>query len=209
MKTKIYYVMDTMCGWCYGFSDVITRIEEKYKDSYDFDILPGGMWIDENVKTMSHSLGNYIKGHIVRIEQLTGKHFGECYNKNILESNSIILDSFPGSKAVVLVSKMKKEVAFDFLKKIQEAHFVEGKDMNNLEIYSEIAESFNIPKDEFEKEFLSADSTEETLKAFEMVAALRVASFPTVIAIKDNKRTIIAQGYSSFEDLDRALTSLS
>lgn len=209
MKTKIYYVMDTMCGWCYGFSDVITRIEEKYKDSYDFDILPGGMWTDENVKTMSNSLGNYIKGHIVRIEQLTGKHFGECYNKNILESNSIILDSFPGAKAVVLVSKMKKEVAFDFLKKIQEAHFVEGKDMNNLEIYSEIAESFNIPKDEFEKKYLSADLTEETLKAFEMVEALRVASFPTVIAIKDNKRILIAQGYSSFEDLDRALSSLA
>jgi putative protein-disulfide isomerase len=209
MKTKIYYVMDTMCGWCYGFSDVITKIEEKYKDSYDFDILPGGMWTDENVKTMSHSLGNYIKGHIVRIEQLTGKHFGECYNKNVLESNSIILDSFPGAKAVVLVSKMKKEVAFDFLKKIQEAHFVEGKDMNNLEIYSEIAESFNIPKDEFEKKYLSADLTEETLKAFEMVEALRVASFPTVIAIKDNKRIMIAQGYSSFEDLDRALSSLA
>lgn len=209
MKTKIYYVMDTMCGWCYGFSDVITKIEEKYKDSYDFDILPGGMWTDENVKTMSHSLGNYIKGHIVRIEQLTGKHFGEGYNKNILESNSIILDSFPGAKAVVLVSKMKKEVAFDFLKKIQEAHFVEGKDMNNLEIYSEIAESFNIPKDEFEKKYLSADLTEETLKAFEMVEALRVASFPTVIAIKDNKRIMIAQGYSSFEDLDRALSSLA
>jgi len=201
--------MDTMCGWCYGFSDVITRIEEKYKDSYDFDILPGGMWTDEDVKTMSHSLGNYIKGHIVRIEQLTGKHFGEGYNKNILESNSIILDSFPGAKAVVLVSKMKKEVAFDFLKKIQEAHFVEGKDMNNLEIYSEIAESFNIPKDEFEKKYLSADLTEETLKAFEMVEALRVASFPTVIAIKDNKRIMIAQGYSSFEDLDRALSSLA
>jgi putative protein-disulfide isomerase len=209
MKTKIYYVMDTMCGWCYGFSDVITKIEEKYKDSYDFDILPGGMWTDEDVKTMSHNLGNYIKGHIVRIEQLTGKHFGECYNKNILESNSIILDSFPGAKAVVLVSKMKKEVAFDFLKKIQEAHFVEGKDMNNLEIYSEIAESFNIPKDEFEKKYLSADLTEETLKAFEMVEALRVASFPTVIAIKDNKRIMIAQGYSSFEDLDRALSSLA
>lgn len=209
MKTKIYYIMDTMCGWCYGFSDVITKIEEKYKDSYDFDILPGGMWTDEDVKTMSHSLGNYIKGHIVRIEQLTGKHFGEGYNKNILESNSIILDSFPGAKAVVLVSKMKKEVAFDFLKKIQEAHFVEGKDMNNLEVYSEIAESFNIPKDEFEKKYLSADLTKETLKAFEMVEALRVASFPTVIAIKDNKRIMIAQGYSSFEDLDRALSSLA
>ena len=50
MKTKIYYVMDTMCGWCYGFSDVITKIQEKYKEVYDFSILPGGMWVGDKVK---------------------------------------------------------------------------------------------------------------------------------------------------------------
>ena len=33
MKNKIYYVFDTMCGWSYGNSDVITKIQEKYKDS--------------------------------------------------------------------------------------------------------------------------------------------------------------------------------
>ncbi len=207
MKTKIYYVMDTMCGWCYGFSDVITKIQEKYKDVYDFNILPGGMWTGDNVKTMNHSLGNYIKGHNVKIEQLTGKNFGEGFNKNILESTSVVLDSFPGAKAVVLIQKMKKEAAFNFLKKIQEALFVEGKDMNKLEVYAEIAKSFNISRAEFEKEFLSEALTQETLKKFEMVASLNVASFPTVISVEGNKGTIISQGYSSFEDLDRILSS--
>ncbi|MBZ9686939.1 hypothetical protein G9F72_011440 [Clostridium estertheticum] len=47
MKNKIYYVMDTMCGWCYGFSDVITKIHEKHKDKYDFEIIPGGMWMGD------------------------------------------------------------------------------------------------------------------------------------------------------------------
>ena len=74
MKTKIYYVMDTMCGWCYGFSDVINQVHEKYKNDLDFTILPAGMWIDENVKTMDGNLSHFMKTHNVTITKLTGKN---------------------------------------------------------------------------------------------------------------------------------------
>lgn len=199
--------MDTMCGWCYGFSDVITKIQEKYKDTYDFNILPGGMWIDENVKIMNDSLGNYIKVHNRRIEQLTGKKFGEEFNKNVLENTDIILDSFPGAKAVVLIQRLKKDVAFSFLKKIQEALFVEGKDTNSLETYAEIAESFDIDREKFKREFLSENLIQETFKCFNLTASMGVQSFPTVIAVNEDKGEIISQGYIKFEELDKILSS--
>ncbi|MBB6622456.1 DsbA family protein [Clostridium gasigenes] len=207
MKTKIYYVMDTMCGWCYGFSDVITKVEEKYKDLYDFSILPGGMWVGENSKTIDVNLGDYIKNHNMKIEQLTGKKFGDGYNKNILANTSIVLDSFPGAKALVLIQRLKKDVSFRFLKKLQEAFFIEGKDTNNLETYIEIAKSFDISKEEFEKEFLSEELTQETLKYFDMVVDLGALSFPTVILVNGDKKQIISQGYSKFEDIDKILAS--
>ncbi|MBU3103527.1 DsbA family protein [Clostridium gasigenes] len=207
MKTKIYYVMDTMCGWCYGFSDVITKVEEKYKDIYDFSILPGGMWVGDNSKTIDVSLGDYIKSHNMKIEQLTGKKFGDGYNKNILANTSIVLDSFPGAKALVLIQRLKKDVSFRFLKKLQEAFFIEGKDTNNLETYIEIAKSFDISKEEFEKEFLSEELTQETLKYFDMVVDLGALSFPTVILVNGDKKQIISQGYSKFEDIDKILDS--
>lgn len=207
MKTKIYYIMDTMCGWCYGFSDVISKIHEKYKDAYDFSILPGGMWVDENVKTINDSLGDYIKGHNIRIEELTGKKFGEGFNKNILGNSNVVLDSLPGAKSVVLIQRLKKDITFDFLKKIQEAFFIEGKDPNNLEIYTEIAESFGISKEVFETEFLSKSLTKETAKYFNMVALMGDLSFPTVILVEGDKGRIISQGYSNFEELDQILSS--
>lgn len=207
MKTKIYYVMDTMCGWCYGSSDVITKIQEKYKDVYDFSLLPGGMWTGDNVKKTSIGLQEYIKVHNVDIEKLTGKSFGECYNKNVLEGNSIVLDSLPGAKAVVTIQKLKKEVAFSFLKKIQDAFFVSGKDMNNIEVYTEIAESFNISREKFEKEFHSEDIRKETFKCFDMANSMGADTFPTIIAVEGTKVIIKSQGYKSFEDLDRIFSS--
>lgn len=79
--------------------------------------------------------------------------------------------------------------------------------MNKLEIYSEIAESFNISREQFEEEILSEGSTQETLKYFDMVASMGVASYPTVIVVEGSKGTIISQGYSSFEDLDRIFST--
>ena len=207
MKAKIYYVMDTMCGWCYGFSDVITKIQEKYKDIYDFSILPGGMWVDENVKIINDSLGEYIKGHNIRIEELTGKKFGEGFNKNILGNNNIVLDSLPGAKAVVLIQRLKQDTTFTFLKKIQEAFFIEGKDPNNLETYTEIAENFGISKEVFKKEFSSEALTKETAEYFNMVALIGALSFPTVILVEGDKGRVISQGYSNFEELDQILSS--
>lgn len=205
MKNKIYYVMDTMCGWCYGFSDVITKIHEKHKDKYDFEIIPGGMWVDDDVKKMDTHLGEYIKTNNVRIETLTGVHFGEAFNKNVLESGNRVLDSFPGSKALVLLQKSNKDIAFNSLKKIQEAFFINGEDMNDITVYTKIAESFGISKEDFEKRFLSKELSEETFEYFNKGQNLGVHSFPTVILEKGNKRTIIAQGYSRFEDLDKIL----
>jgi putative protein-disulfide isomerase len=209
MKTKVYYIMDTMCGWCYGFSEVITKIQKKYKDNFDFEILPGGMWTDDNVKAMNKSLGDYIKGHNVRIEELTGIKFGQGFNENILGNSDIVLDSFPGAKAVVLVQRLKKDIAFEFLKKVQEAFFVHGKDTNKLETYLEIAESFGISKADFEKEFLSKKLEEETIRYFDMAASTGAASFPTVMVVHEDKSRIIAQGYSSFNEIDKAISSLA
>jgi putative protein-disulfide isomerase len=209
MKTKVYYVMDTMCGWCYGFSEVITKIQNKYKENFDFEILPGGMWTNDNVKSMNKSLGDYIKNHNVRIEELTGIKFGKGFNENILGNSDIVLDSFPGAKAVVLVQRLKKDIAFEFLKKVQEAFFVHGKDTNKLETYLEIAEGFGIPKAEFEKEFLSKELEEETIKYFDMAGSTGTVSFPTVMVVQGDKSRIIAQGYSSFNEINKALSSLA
>ena len=205
MKNKIYYVMDTMCGWCYGFSDVITKIHEKHKDKYDFEIIPGGMWVGDDVKKMDSHLGEYIKTNNVRIEDLTNIHFGEAFNKNILEGSDRVLDSVPGAKAVVLFQKSNRDMSFNFLKKIQEAFFVNGEDMNDLAVYTKIAESFGISKEDFEKKFLSQELQEEVFEYFNKGLKLGARSFPTIILEKENKRTIIAQGYNTFDELDKIL----
>ena len=150
MKKKIYYVMDTICGWCYGFNDVITKIHEKHKDKFDFEIIPSAMWGDNLAIVADTFFGGYIKNITVSIEELTSVYFGEAY-KNVLDNGDRVLDSLPGAKAIVLFQKSNKDMAFDFLQQIQKAFFVNGEDLNDITVYTRIAESFGISKEEFEK----------------------------------------------------------
>lgn len=208
MKTKIYYVMDTMCGWCYGFSDVINQVHDKYKSDFDFTVVPAGMWIDENVKTMDSSLSHFMKTHNVTISKLTGKKFGNEFEKNILESNGVVLDSLPGAKAVAIMQTVKKEKTFDYLKEIQNAFYVNGKDTNDWNFYATIACPFGVSKELFEKEYFS-DANSKTVKDyFALADQLGVATYPSVVAIIDGKAKLFSQGYIQLSELEVILDHL-
>lgn len=205
MKNKIYYIMDPMCGWCYGFSDVITKINDRYKEDFEFTILPGGMWRDENVKKMNSELASYIKSHNKQIESLTNKHFGEGFEKNILENEEAILDSMPGSKAIAVVQNINKDVLFQFVKKLQEQVYVYGKNLDDLDLVSDIANSFGIDKETFKEHFNSQKIETITKNYFKVISQLGVQSFPSVVVDKDDKYTLISQGYMEFDKLEKII----
>jgi len=45
MNPTLIYCYDAYCGWCYGFSPVIKKIAEDYKDIFDIGVFCGGMMI--------------------------------------------------------------------------------------------------------------------------------------------------------------------
>ena len=202
MKPQIYYVMDTMCGWCYGFSDVINQAHEKYKNDFDITILPAGMWIDENVKIMNDSLSHFIRTHNITLTKLTGKKFGDGFEKNILQNNGLILDSLPGAKAVVVMQAVKKEKSFEYLKEIQNAFYMHGKDTNDWQLYADIAEKFGVSMEVFKKEYFSDQHAKIVNDCFALAEQLGVSTYPSVVAVIEGKTKLISQGYVEWSELE-------
>ena len=202
MKTKIYYVMDTMCGWCYGFSDLINQVHEKYQRDLDFTILPAGMWIGENVKIMNDSLSHFIRTHNTTLTKLTGKKFGDEFEKNILKNNGAILDSLPGAKAVVMMQILNKDKTFEYVKNIQNAFYMHGKDTNDWQLYADLADSFGVSKEIFKQEYFSDQNSTKVRECFLLAEQLGVASYPSVVAVIEGKAKLISQGYVQISELE-------
>lgn len=197
--------MDTMCGWCYGFSDVISQVHDKYKGDLDFTIVPAGMWVGDNVQTMNNSLGSFMKTHNVTITKLTGKNFGNEFEKNILQNNKFILDSFPGAKAVLVMQTIKKDKMFEYLKEIYRAFYVQGQNTNDWQLYANLAEKFGVPNELFKREYFSDEQSKAVNIGFAFAQKLRVSTYPSVVAVIEGNAKLISQGYMELSELDAAL----
>jgi len=200
MKPKIYYIMDIMCGWCYSFSDVITKIHEEYKGKVDFTVVPAGMWINEDVKKMTREFNDYINKNNVKITELSGKEFGEAYYL-MLKNTNTVLNSLPGSKAINVVNTLKNQASFEYLKALQKQFFINGKNMNDIEVYSKTAEDFGINSETFKKQFSSKELTDETFKQFKFASKIKVSSYPSLILSYNGKLSFVSSGYLPYEEV--------
>ncbi|HIU63609.1 MAG TPA: DsbA family protein [Candidatus Avacidaminococcus intestinavium] len=205
MKTSLYYVMDPMCGWCYGISEVIGKIYDKYKEQMDFVILPGGMLIDQNIRTVTPEFAQFMQQNITQITKLTGQKFGANFEHNVL-NHPATLDSLPGSKAITLMLKLNPTQALNYVKKVYHAFYVEGLDTNNWELYATLAEEFGITREDFKKAYCSPELETKTRAGFKQAQKLNVDTYPTIIALKNDQAHILAKGYMPFAELDELVS---
>ena len=207
MQGTVLYIMDPLCGWCYGFSNVMQQFEEKYKDTYDFQVIPGGMITGERVAPVSE-MANYILGAYKRVEDTAGVTFGEPY-LDLLRAGTEISNSEPPCRAMHTFREMHPEKIIDFTHELQLAIFRDGKSCNDNNTYKELATSFGLNGDEF----VAAMNTEEikygTQQDFQWVQGAGISGFPCLVIQLEGKYYMIAQGYKPLEAIEEVLQNVN
>jgi len=117
---KITYYFDALCGWCFGFTDVMEQIFQKYGNDIEFEVVSGGLFMGERVGKIN-DVAPYIKAGAFRsVEQTTGVKFGKDFLENALENNSMEMNSIYPAIALAIVKevapKKKMEYASTLLK---------------------------------------------------------------------------------------------
>lgn len=203
---KLIYIMDPLCGWCYGNSTNTKKLYEKYKGLIDFEILPAGMWTGENIRKQSKPMAQFIKKHDPQVEQTTGTKFGNDYFK-FIENENIVLDSEVPSRAIVTVKKLWLSQSIPFAIEVQKARYWYGQDLNTDETYLIICEKLGLDKEDFQKIFHSEIIKKETEETFAL-AQKYASSYPTLVAEKESKIYLLEQGYASFETITKQIDTL-
>lgn len=197
MPTKLIYIGDPMCSWCYGFSPEFSKAVKNLGDQVEVEMVMGGLR-PYNTQTM-----NDLKSFLTHHWEEVGQQSGQPFQYDILDSNTMLYDTEPACRAVVTVRKLKPEVALAFFKAVQTAFYAENKYPGYVETYTEIVENLGIDKEDFKKEFLS-EAMKEAVKAdFERSSDLGVRGFPTVILDKgEGDYVLIGNGYMKAERLE-------
>lgn len=211
----IYYCYDAYCGWCYGFSPVIKKLWEDYKDRLVFDVLSGGMVLG-NPPAHIGVMAGYIAGAYKTVESTAGVSFGPDYLWHIFNPDKS--DWHPSSlKPAIALSVMKDlqpQMAVPFAADLQHSLYFEGRDLCDDEAYRHLVDKYQLDTIEFYTLLKSPAYEEKANYDFALCKQLQVSGFPTLfLQTSERKFYLLARGYTPFDDvksrLDQVLAELA
>ena len=209
-NTVLIYCYDAYCGWCYGFSPVIKKIAEVFKDRLQIDVLSGGMILPENPVHIKVS-ASYIANAYKNVEELTGIKFGKDYLWHIMNPEES--DWYPNSEkpaiAMCVFKEYYPERAVEFAADLQCALHYEGRDLTDDESYLHLLEKYSIQTEIFYEKLNSETYKEMAYYEFSLMKQLQVTGFPCVFIQTENlKFTMVARGYTDYETLQQRIENV-
>jgi len=210
MDKIIIYCYDAYCGWCYGFSPVIKEIAATYKDTFNFEVLSGGMIIGDPPKPIAVTAG-YIEKAYKTVEEHTGIQFGDDYLWHIRNPDKS--DWYPNSEKPAIAMCIFKEYYHNdqvvFAADLQYALHYEGRDLCDDEAYRHLLEKYAISPEEFYNKLHSAEYKEKAYYEFSVVKQLQVTGFPAVLLqASESKFYLIARGYTNYATLQERIENV-
>ncbi len=202
-KPVLIYCYDAYCGWCYGFSPVITKVAKEYKHQVDIDVLSGGMILPEKPTHIGIAAG-YISNTYKNVEELTGIKFGSDYLWHI--NNPDDSDWYPNSEkpaiAMCIFKEFYPERSVEFATDLQYGLHYEGRDLTDDESYLHLLEKYSIQPEIFYEKLASGEYKEMAYYEFSLMKQLQVTGYPCVfIQTGDLKFVMVARGFTDYETL--------
>lgn len=206
----IYYCYDAYCGWCYGFSPVVKKIEEQFKDQLSFEVLSGGMIPSDHPRPIS-AMAPIIKSGYQRVEELTGVKFGKEFLWHVFNADKS--DWFPQSEKAAIALCIFKEIypgqQIAFASDLQYALNYEGRDLTDDEAYRHLLQKYQLNASDFYQKIHKEEYLDKARYEFSLCKQLQVTSFPALLLqSSDSKFYLVARGFTTYEDVDTRIRNI-
>ncbi|GGG31786.1 DsbA family protein [Hymenobacter glacieicola] len=204
---ELLYISDPLCGWCYGMSPVVQRVQQEFAGRVEVSVLCGGMVTGAQVGPIREDWP-YITGALEQVEQVTGVQFGAAF-RALGQEGSHVQDSEPPCRAIHAFRQLRQEQAAEFAHAVQRAYFQEGADLNDLATYEPLAAAYGLDPSEFRQQLTRPEIIRGTQLEFAAVSKIGVQGFPTTILRVGSQGYVLARGFQPYEsfrtDLEEAL----
>jgi putative protein-disulfide isomerase len=201
MSARLLYVMDPMCSWCWGFAEVAQAlVEQAQAGGMTLQLVVGGLRTGSG-SALEPSTRRYILEHWEAVAQTTGQSF----RFQDALPDGFVYDTEPACRAVVAARSLDPESAWRLVKLIQQAFYLEGRDVTRPAVLTELAEQAGLPRIEFAEAFDSVEQRAATAADFVWVQDLGIAGFPTLLAERNGQLALLTNGYQPLEQLSPLL----
>ena len=204
-KPQLVYYYDPLCGWCYGFSEVMSQLHEGYVDKVDFEVISGGLYLGDRVGKVNE-IAPYIKeGAYKNVEAATGVKFGQPFLDDIMKEEKIVLNSLPPSIALCIVKEKYPERGLEFAELLLKSVYLDGLNPIETENLAMTAAKMGFDKEEFMTKMADAKYKTMAEKDFEAFNQSGFGGMPALVIEKEGKQILLSNGYTSLDKLKLSL----
>lgn len=201
-KSKLIYVYDAHCSWCFAFSEVMLNIQKKYNTEFDYEVISGGMIVGDKIGPIREAAPPNILEIYEQIEQFTGTAFGKEYLTKVAQGDSLRNSEIPAA-ALSAFKNLQPKNALSFAHAIQYKLFIEALEIDDDALYESLAREFKIEEKAFLSQMQQSEFQDAARYDFALAKQLQVTGYPQLLVQTDATHFfLIAKGYTDFETLD-------
>ncbi len=193
---SLIYIADPMCSWCWGFSPVLEEIRWLFQDRVTFQLMLGGLR-PGNTERFDESRRAYILQHWHAVHERTGQPFNFYFQMG----PTFTYDTEPASRATVVTRQLVPGKEWDFLKRVQEAFYVQNADVTKAEVLDELAVPLGMETSQFHHAFQDSQTKQLLWEEFDQSRQLGVSGFPTLLGRKGQSVSALMHGYQDVKTL--------
>jgi putative protein-disulfide isomerase len=181
-------VADPMCSWCYGFAPSLSAVLQRWPN-LPLSIVMGGLRVTG--EPLDARLKAFLQHHWREVAQRSGQRFDE----SILEREDFVYTTEPACRAVVTVREHYAALALPMLEAVQTAFYANCRDTTDTTTLADIAHGVGMDRTPFLEAFDSQGMRTATQRDFGLARQWGVFGFPTLIALRGDKREVVAPGW--------------
>ncbi len=193
--TRLIYVGDPMCSWCWGFAPEI----EALADEWPVEVVVGGLRPGPMAQPLDDRMADFLRHHWVEISERTGQPFDTTF---LDRRDGWVYDTEPAAIAVTLLREMDESLTLDYFTDVQMAFYGEGRDVTDFDVLTELADGYDIDQDVFATALGGDEAKKLAWGDFSRARNWGISGFPTLVGELDDQRlALLARGWTTAETI--------
>ncbi|MCH5328515.1 MAG: hypothetical protein J1E02_05810 [Coprobacter sp.] len=204
MRSKLVYIVDPYCIWCYGNEQVITHVYETYHRRLDFKVLAVGLWTGDKRKPATAELARMFRYQTRKVSDITDVPFGNAFYR-LIDDPTRIFDSELPSMAMTAVDKYWHQLSIPFCNLLLRTLYYEGKDLSELTVYEQLARRLELSPEEFLR-YLCSDEVKRLTQERYAESRSLAYEYPGLLYVDFIGGVYpISNGYARYSDVQRRI----
>jgi len=172
------------------------------QNEYDFEILPGGMWLNSHAPRGGQAIKDFLLPNIIRLNHFSGCEIGDPYIDLIQDSTYLMSSQWP-SQAIIAVQELYGNKVFSFTKKLMSEQFQKGKRFDIEKTYLDVLKAEKLDSNNFSRYWKSEEVKLKTLNSFKRASQL-AKGFPCLVLQHEKGFEVIQNGaFSAVEVINK------